>query len=259
MVYFNVVKGAEPPKAVALLLGWYGAPGWVVDRNYAGLYRERGCATITGVPGVCASLLNADDRYDEFASAALGLVVSILRENPGIPLIIHCFSNTGCRALQRFERLLNNAEEERTAIKLDIELVQKSLRAEIFDSAPAIPTSLLHSWRTGSPHACFWVNMIGKLGGLWETITCKENSLHEYWNAIEISETCSTLAFLYSDSDCLCNAKRLEELIEKKRQQGNNYILAKKFHKTIHVNHLKGARREYCQAIDTMLEKVDCL
>jgi hypothetical protein len=262
---FRVVTESNPTKAVVLLFGWYSAPTFVV-RKYSRLYEERGCATITGVVSPLVSIRNADAEFDEFVKVAIAHAASILRANPGIPLLVHCFSNAGCRAVHRFDMMLETcSSSSNDDDDDDIALVRNSLKGQIFDSAPAsITPGKLKNWRTSSPHACIWVNLAG-----WITDSVEQQFAHlqskdapevEYWNAIKNSKVCNQQAFIYSDSDDLCDAEKLEEMIEiRRRQNPNADIVVKKFHDSTHVNHLKTRQEEYCEVIDTMLRKAGAL
>lgn len=254
---FRIVHGGEtPPKAVVVLYGWYNAPLSVVQK-YSRLYQIRGCVTITGVVGPFVCLTNSDEHYDEFIRSSIHHAAAILRENPGIPLLVHCFSNAGCRALHRLEIALETRSDES-----DVALIKNSMKAQIFDSAPAAVAEgkpfNVRSWRSASPHACIWVNLFGLTSDLVDNqrarLRHEDEPETEYWKAIANSKLCDVQAFLYSHSDNLCDVEKLEKLIETRREQGVD-VLAVKFENSLHVNHLKWHETEYETAMITMLRK----
>lgn len=266
----------DDKEAVVLLLGWWGAKLRHVQK-YSQLYRDRNCATVTAIIDPKDLLrLFLSDNLDEFAQQVASEVATKVRtidkqnqkQKSRTPVIIHAFSNGGAANVWRLNVLINQAKNKRDKKKLspaeqDLLLVGDRLEVVLFDSAPcfpSIPTALKAiNQAISNPFVRLLAWLILSLQAFLAFLLRKTFGKHDYntefWNHMTYSTLARHQIFVYSSFDEVCDVKRLEELIDMKKQSHDHDVTVQKFDDSEHVQHLLKYPKEYNRLLDECLKK----
>lgn len=264
----EVPPNGQTPKAVVVLLGWFGSKLRHV-RKYSALYDQRGCATITGSLDDRSLMFVDLVKIDEFAVEMAKEAAKLLRaagDNNKVPLICHAFSNGGGIPLQRMEQLMdekirNGTDNDDVDVE-DWKLIRDRLHlgAEIFDSAPAFPDMETYKGAVnaavpgivGSVLFCLvavyyqTMNVVLQLQG-------KQNWGDSYWKHWESCPAYAPVqAYVYSTADSITKSCKLDELV-KNRVESGVQVKVKRFDDSLHVQHMMKHKAEYCGLIDEIL------
>lgn len=253
----EVPPSTSPPRAVVILLGWWGAQLRHV-RKYTALYDN--CATITTVLDPRALLWADEVKTDELVALLVTQAAKLLRyhhddSESKIPLIFHVFSNGGAIPLFRLETLLsqhlaantkvggvrpqtNQAEDnEHSPSENDWKLFHQSLAigAEIFDSAPAFPDletfqAALRAGLGGSSSlvavlathllVLFAVAYYHSLMWLSHLGGRKRLWVEEYWaHWLNAPHVAAVQAYIYSESDTITKSEKLDALVHERQRK----------------------------------------
>ena len=263
-----------PSKAVAILYGWLGSePKYV--KKYADIYTRNGCTVIYGTAPIKTVMTRNKTELCQFAMESVRKAATIIRtleeeeqnenengNNKDLPVILHYFSNGGAFVAEHLEAMIQNAKQEKKTIAnmndndlLDLKLVANRLQSkgyEILDSAPAYlhDDSGYRAIEAAVPN--FMVQMCVKLiysVTLFYKYTIiyifgAPNVRDEFWDSMIHSQLCPRQLYIYSDKDKLTDSNMLDDLIEKKKQQGI-HILRNKFQDSDHVLHFRKYPQEY--------------
>ena len=257
----------EFPRAVVLLLGWWGAEMRHVEK-YAGLYLKRDCATVSVVADTIDVMKHLGyPSLDNCARDAVAQVARIIRDNERgdkkIPVIVHAFSNAGTFLAERLEVLIQQARED---LKVpgceDLVLVGDRLDGEIFDSAPAYPDIKLGFTSTNG--VVFGESIIVKvivgilffLAGFIATMANwfmgLPNVRWTFWKNMREGKLCLRQAYIYSTADKITNVRKLEDLIENRKKFSKVSVL--KFDDSQHVLHMMKHPKQYEKMVDKFIE-----
>ena len=271
-----VTKDNKEPRAVVLLLGWWGAQMKHVQK-YSQIYQDRECATVMAMVEQSAIIRMDIKTLDAFAQACATCVARIIRETEECdishdyqkktPVIIHSFSNGGSYPLWRLEVLVERAlklpEHQREANAEDLLLVGRRLTGEVFDSAPCFPHffSALKAAKGAIPNPLllqlvrifFILHVV--LMFLHRFLVRGTNPRLEFWRHMMESRLCLNQAFVYSAMDDITDVKCLDELITHRKHLAQAQIFVQRFDDSEHVQHLRQHRTEYLHLIDTFLHR----
>ena len=264
----HVPEGGFNPKAVVVLLGWFGCRLRHVQK-YSKLYEDRGCATITCCLDERTVMTVDYFKLDELAQDVVRESAKLLRlggdgETAQRPVILHAFSNGGGLALQTIELKLAKMEKDPTIFGPDWQVFHQGLRrgAEVFDSAPAfLAYSALRGAITSgisSPiiQAIFlaMVTLLMSWSEFCSLLAGKPTFRQSYWTHWMTAPPIVPLqAYVYSSADPITDCSKLDELIEALRKKKGLQILSKRFSDTNHVQHMIKHKGEYCNVLEQVL------
>jgi hypothetical protein len=260
----------EQPRVVAIVLGHLGASTVELER-LSQLYTQRNCAVVAARAPPLDFFLTQHHRLRPIASLILQETASLLRQslsnnnNQIIPVVIHMFSNGGTFLLEELNREAHVHTEA-------YGLVQDRLQYIFYDSCPCY----LHMpWRLGTfwnkdafpfPGWSQWGRRVYLIGAsvslsLWCLFTCSLSRSEDFWKAMQTpfgGTSTSTsqeheLIYMYTTADKVTDATRIDELIERQRQQGTT-VTAYRYQDSSHVGLLRDHPDDYDQAIDTALQ-----
>jgi hypothetical protein len=254
------------PRAVVLLLGWWGARIKHLTK-YAELYKSRKCLTVQAIAVDMAVLTHNNRLLDECALIAASETAKILRElgNDTVPVIIHSFSNGGAYVVERLEVLIQEARDGKKhgESNEDLILVGERLQGQIFDSAPAYPTA---SSAIKAMSSVFSNSLLRALLSILVTLhACYDYALHNYFGYpdgrkdffkyMANSRICLKQAYIYSAADEITDVVKLEELIAARQKISDVQIC--KFDDSFHVQHLRKHVAVYHEFVDSFLKGID--
>jgi Eukaryotic protein of unknown function (DUF829) len=256
----------EFPRAVVLLMGWWGAEIRHVNK-YAELYQKRDCATVSVVADTLQVMTHlAYPSLDDCAREGAREVAKLLRENEKddkkIPVIIHAFSNAGSFMVDRLEVLIQEAREDLKAKSSeDLVLVGSRLNGEIFDSSPAYPdVSLGFTSTNGVVFGDLLIVKVivgiifmlaGGLSLLFNWVMGLPDVRWTFWENMREGRLCLRQAYIYSTADSITNVERLEELIKNRKKFSN--VTVQKFKDSKHVTHMMTHPATYEKLVDDFL------
>lgn len=265
------------PRAVVILLGWWGAERRQVDK-YGKIYQDAHCSTIVGVADKYALLWKDDKKLSRLARECTletaRILQPLLRNNEQeteIPVIFHVFSNGGCFVLEHVERLLlqETADKNTSPVDDDLQLVRHCLRGQTFDSSPAFvsrETSIAALEGAFSNPLVFQflkaaVHLQYMFQFLRNKIFQQTPWPETFWNHFVTSDLGSSSsgssirqAYIYSSSDHVTDSNKLEELIQ--ARQRSHPVSVLRFSDSDHVQHLLRHRDEYSQFVKEFVQKV---
>lgn len=258
----------EYPRAVVLLMGWWGAEMRHVEK-YSQLYNQKDCATVTVVADTLQVMMHLGyPCLDNCVRDAASEVTKIIREHEKngrkIPVIVHTFSNAGTFMAERLEVLIQQA---RIDLKVpcceDLVLLGERLDGEIFDSAPAYPDIKLGFTSTNG--VVFGNSMIvkvivgllfflaGAISVVCNWILGLPDVRWTFWNNMREGRICLRQVYIYSTADDITNVQQLEELIEHRKEFSNVSIL--KLEDSKHVLHMMKHPEAYEKMVDDFLRE----
>lgn len=258
----------EYPRAVVLLMGWWGAELRHVEK-YAELYRKRDCATVSVVADTFQVMTHlAYPSLDNCARDAASAVAKIIRDNEKsgkkIPVIIHAFSNAGSFLVDRLEVLIQRAREDlKVQCSEDLVLIGERMNGEIFDSSPAYPDISLGFTSTNGvvfgnlAIVKIIVGILFFLAGAISVICNWVIGLPDvrwtFWENMREGRLCLRQTYIYSTADTITNVQRLEELIENRKKFSN--VTVQKFEDSKHVTHMMKHPKVYEKLVDDFLRE----
>jgi hypothetical protein len=259
-----------PPRAVVLLLGWWGASIKHLTK-YAKLYQDRNCLTVQATAEKWAVLnhLSYNNRsLDECALIAAAHIAKLLDEvnNDKVPVVFHAFSNGGAYLIERLEILIQEARDGKNhgdSNKILL-LLGERLQGQVFDSAPAYPSaqsavramsnvfssSIMRALISILVTAHYYYDMI------LHHVFGFPNGRNDFYKFMANSRLCLKQAYIYSAADDITDVTKLEELIAS-RQKISDDILVKKFDDSLHVQHLRMHEAAYNQVVERFLDAID--
>ena len=259
LTLFN--KGECEPRAVVLLLGWWGAKTKHLSK-YAEIYRQKHCFTVQAIGDKIAVLAHDNSSLDDCICTAVQHMAKLLNavEND-IPVIVHAFSNGGAYLLERLEKLILKARE--TKANADLILVGERMKGQIFDSSPVYP-SVEAATKAMVPvfpskfmqmliGTIFYIN--GALSLFFKFITGKKTYEEQFWEHMISTEMCKNQAYIYSTTDTITNVEHLECLIESREALSDSNVRRLKFEDSQHVQHLRTHPNDYDKMVSEMIEK----
>mmetsp|Transcript_17318 Transcript_17318/g.40200 ORF Transcript_17318/g.40200 Transcript_17318/m.40200 type:complete len:296 (+) Transcript_17318:36-923(+) len=277
-----IVQNHEDPKAVVILLGWYGSKLRHIQK-YSKLYEDRDCATITAHLDIPTTMLKLDRRIGKFVDKIVTRAATLLRPHKDIPLVMHAFSNGGSLVIQNLEQRIQREEAEeqqqgrskrsitknRKLKEEDWELVKSRycIGASIFDSAPAYvsPKGISNAAKSAMsnkpvilPLICTSI-MVFYMQMRTLAALCKGKPAFpiEYWNHWTDAPVHSAIqAYVYSTDDDVSDSFKLDDLVEIRRSKEST-VITKVFEDSAHVQHLRKYPKEYGLFIDEVLN--ECL
>lgn len=258
----------EPPRAIVLLMGWWGAELRHV-KKYAELYHKRGCATVSVVADTIQVMTHlAYPSLDNCARDAAREVAKLIRDNEKdgkkIPVIVHAFSNAGSFLVDRLEVLIQQARKD-LHVKgcKDLILVGARMDGEIFDSSPAYPDiSLGFTSTNGVVFGNLLIVkilvgilffMAGAISVMCNWILGLPDVRWTFWSNMREGRLCLRQAYIYSTADSITNVRRLEELIENRKRFSN--VTVQKFVDSKHVTHMMTHPQVYEKVVDGFLRE----
>jgi hypothetical protein len=136
---------ADKARAIVVLFGWWGASTKHLNK-YAELYQERGFQTIQVILDKNAILLIDTPAVENCALRTIDKTAKAIRHysassDKKIPVIFHAFSNGGAYVVERVEHFIRQEILKKELGDTDVSLVGDHLQGEIFDSAPAWPST----------------------------------------------------------------------------------------------------------------------
>lgn len=261
----EVPENGGKPKAVVILLGWFGSKLRHV-RKYSEIYDQRRCATITGSLDSRSLMILDTVKIDEMAVVIAKEAAKLLRMGDNIPLVCHAFSNGGAIPLQRMEQIMEEKVKGNDDDVEDWKLIRARYQkgACIFDSAPAFPD--METFRGAIDAAlpspvirtilfCM-VALYYKSQSILHKLQGKPSWNERYWSHWEKSPTLAPVqAFVYSTVDTITKSDKLDMLVKTRIEKGVQ-VMVKRFDDSQHVQHMMAHKSEYCGLIDKIL--IDC-
>jgi hypothetical protein len=256
-----------PPRAVVLLLGWWGAKSKQLAK-YTKLYQDRNCLTVQAIAEKNAVLTHNNRSLDECALIAADHIVKLLDEldDKKIPVIFHAFSNGGAYLIERLEVLIQEARDgkSRSESNRTLLLLGARLQGQIFDSAPAYPTA---QSAVRAMSSVFTSSIMRALISILVTshyyydmilhhVFGFPNGRKDFYEFMADSRMCLKQAYVYSAADDITDVTLLEELIASRRKITDD-IVVKKFDDSLHVQHLRMHEVAYTQFVEQFLETID--
>lgn len=251
----------ENPRAVVLLLGWWGANPRHLAK-YAQIYHSQDCLTIEAIADKYSILTHHDDTLDQCVLDAVHETAAVLRKLDGqVPIITHAFSNGGAYLVERLEILIQQARS--TDKNRDLLLVAERLQGQLFDSAPAYPSSQSAiKAMPGVFASTFLRTLIALLFAIQAVYHWIRANIFKrpvdglvFWKHMTQSKICRKQAFIYSSADDITNVERLEELIESRRKV-NKETFVHRFDDSLHVQHLRQHPEKYQMIVKHFLDNV---
>lgn len=179
---------------------------------------------------------------------------------PPIPILVHALCNGGgfCR-LGLHEALASTTTNDETMNKL----IQDRFAAEVLTSAPvyiSTKSSLAALAGVVKNPVVFWALAIGGTFAnyvkfFWSLITTGEAFYVTYWDQMKMSDICPNQFLIYSSADKVCDHRRVDEFVEYRRSKGKGVVEVLKVTDTGHCRHLQGHRKEYCDMMDSAIDK----
>jgi hypothetical protein len=255
------------PRAVVLLLGWWGARIKHLTK-YAKLYQDRNCLTVQAIAEKSAVLTHNNRSLDECALAAAAHIAKLLDEvdDEKVPVIFHAFSNGGAYLIERLEILIQEARDGKNHGESNkaLLLIGERLQGQVFDSAPAYPSA---QSAVRAMSSVFTSSIMRALISILVTshyyydmilhhVFGYPNGRNDFYKFMANSQLCLKQAYIYSAADDITDVKMLEELIAS-RQKISDDILVKKFDDSLHVQHLRMHEAAYNQVVDRFLEAIE--
>lgn len=255
------------PRAVVLLLGWWGAKAKQLAK-YTKLYQDRNCLTVQAIAEKSAVLTHNNRSLDECALIAVDHIVKILDEleNKKVPVIFHAFSNGGAYLIERLEILIqeardgkNHSESNKTLLVLG-----ERLQGEVFDSAPAYPSA---QSAVRAMSSVFTSSIMRALISILVTshyyydmilhhVFGFPNGRKDFYKFMANSRLCLKQAYVYSAADDITDVVMLEELIASRKKISDD-IHVKKFDDSLHVQHLRMHEVAYNQFVERFLQTIE--
>jgi hypothetical protein len=212
-----------PPRAVVLLLGWWGAKAKQLAK-YTKLYQDRNCLTVQAIAEKNAVLTHNNRSLDECALIAADHIVQLLDEldDKKVPVIFHAFSNGGAYLIERLEVLIQEARDgkSRSASNRALLLLGARLQGQIFDSAPAYPTAqsavrAMSSVFTSSIMRAL-ISILVTSHYVYDMVLHHvfgfPNGRKDFYKFMADSRLCLNQAYIYSAADDITDVTLLEEL-----------------------------------------------
>ena len=268
-------------KAVVIMLGWIGSQLKHV-RKYADLYVQKDCAVVISCPPVTI-IFRAESPMRIQALNAVREAARIIRKvekngflssrNIEVPVLIHYFSNGGAYVAQALDRMIKEVKSGSGTLAAltdddisDILFVSERLYKqgyEVVDSAPAyFSTESAHNALNESvPNLAIriiikaFLYVVFNLEVAILLMRGKESPAETFWNRVLFSELCSRQAFIYSSSDKITDASKVDELIKERSARGFD-ITYSKFNDSNHVMHFRKHPDEYKAMVTNVLDKV---
>jgi Eukaryotic protein of unknown function (DUF829) len=265
------------PKSVALVLGPLGSSAQSTMDDFGQLYLERSCTTVTAACPPVRFFLAQHRFLTPIATAMIRETAKALRETgDATPLVVHLFSNGGAFLLEEMELLMSEMEEpsgqstgesssgEQGIAPEDVRLIKDRLELQFFDSCPCY----LHMMWNVSPyfHDAFpnpawrpWSRKVYYLGSafsltMWCTFTGSFRRSGQFWSRLEQSSFCNHQIYFYTTADMLTDATRIDELIEKRRQELGVNVVSRRYDDSSHCALYKDHPDEYKQVLEESLE-----
>jgi len=264
-------------KAVVIMLGWIGSKLKHV-RKYADLYVQKDCAVVISCPPVTI-IFRAEGPMRAQALNAVKEAARIVRKvemngssrNVEVPVLIHYFSNGGAYVAQALDRMVKEVKSGTLSALTDEDIsdilfVSERLYKqgyEVADSAPAyFSTESAHNALNESvPNLAIrtiikaFLYIVFNLEVAILVMQGKESPAETFWNRVLFSELCSRQAFIYSSSDKITDASKVDELIKERSARGFD-ITYSKFSDSNHVMHFRKHPDEYKAMVANVLDKV---
>ncbi|CAB9520625.1 Transmembrane protein 53 [Seminavis robusta] len=263
----EIPPNGKQPKAVVILLGWFGAKFRHV-KKYAELYEKRGCTTICAILDNRSIMLADTIKMDEFATAVAKEAAKHLRQagNDEVPLVCHAFSNGGCLPLTRMQLMMMEKIPRDEEDVDDWILLQDRYRlgGVVLDSSPAFPD--LRTFKRAIQGALrsrvlayiifLLMAMYWHVCSLFLEVQGKQTFLGIFWSHWENSSQLTRVqAFIYSTADTITRYQKLDELVKTRMAHAGANVLVKRFDDSDHVQHMMAHKEEYCNLIDKILER----
>lgn len=261
----EVPENGKAPKAVVLLLGWFGSKHRHV-RKYSELYEQRGCATITAIVDSRSLIVFDLVKVDEFSVCVAKEAAKLLRRGDKIPLLCHVFSNGGAIPLQRMEGMMDENIQNGTDDVEDWKLLKERLEmgVEVFDSSPAfvdmdtfrqgikaaLPTNAIISFIVFCISAAYF-----QAWGLCRQLQGEEPWETGFWKHWVTKKFAPVQAYVYSTADTTTKSSKLDELIKIKEDMGVK-VTVKRFDDSLHCQHMLKHKTEYLALIDEIVSKL---
>jgi len=266
---------ASPPKAIIVLIGWWGANSRHLNK-YVELYhqdRNHSCITLSGIVDSRTLAFKNDRVLRNFAFQGLVEVSCLLQKYEELPIMIHLFSNGGGFVWEHMlqilkERPFEEIEKRSRNHHPNLNLISKNLQGQIFDSAPAYPSveTFIAALKSSGTIRNFFLLKVVEVVALClyhaENFICnwifrKENRLLAYWNTLlKSSELFSRKqGFVYSSMDHVTDVVHLENFIRCRKAQGTE-VSVLKFDDSSHVLHYRNHPVEYKKFVGKFVKEI---
>jgi len=186
-----------------------------------------------------------------------------------VPVVLHYFSNGGAFLAEKLYQLISSneqkkgfaaAEADNDNDNADLILVADRLATrgfEVADSAPAFLHDNVYAraLEQAIPNQPLLLVMSKSL--LWfafklSQMLGRESVQNEFWKNMITSNLCERQAFIYSVADKLTDSKKIDELIETRKERGVEIISAR-FDDSDHVMHMRKYPKEYGELLDKVI------
>ena len=267
-------RGEAPPRAIVFVFGW--AFSRMKDvLKYSELYEDRGCATITGILDPRSVAVKNDKAIADFVNGAMKEAADLIRtfeaaqnavsttNRNKIPVLVHALCNGGGFCRMGLHEALATTRGDEGNDDPNKGIIRDRLATEILDSAPVyISTTSSLAALAGvvkNPLVFLVLAIGGTLANyakyFWSLLSEGEAFYVTYWNKMKESDACPHQFFVYSEADRVCDHQKVDEFIERRRAKGKGTVKVMKVTDTGHCHHLQGHRKEYCDIVDTAIER----
>lgn len=265
----NEIKGKKP-RAVALVLGFAGAKPRHIAK-YTDLYNQKGCSTVSGTATNYDIFTGNNAGLDVFALDGVEQVTKVLRQADGggsslasgtlrqdTPVVMHIISNGGAFVTRQLGLMLDKRDSGD-----DLDLFAERLQRgyQVFDSAPGyvdlkasfnVIKHLMPNQLIGIPTAVLFCLTTYFPAMAMSTVSGRKNAGDLFWEDLLHDTNCTRQAFLYSASDDIVSAEKVQEFAKERKRRGV-HIMTHRFEESVHVQHLRQHKTEYSEFIENVL------
>lgn len=188
-----------------------------------------------------------------------------------VPVVLHYFSNGGAFLAEKLYKLISSNEQKKDFAaaaaeadndngNADLILVADRLATRGFEVADSAPTFLhervyASALEQAIPNQPLLLGMSKSL--LWLSLKFnrmlgRESVQNEFWKNMITSNLCKRQAFIYSVADKLTDSKKIDELIETRKEQGVE-IISVRCDDSDHVLHMRKYPKEYGELLDKVI------
>jgi len=288
---------SSPANAVVIMYGWLGAKPKQVQK-YADLYVQRGCIVVYGTASIQTIMLRHEstmtaavkESIREAAKAIRRLETAMSNNNDTthtstpsvtpssslmVPVVLHYFSNGGAFLAEKLYQLISSNDQKKGFAaagadndndNADLILVADRLAKRGFEVADSAPTFLhddvyASALEQAIPNQPLLLGMSKSL--LWLSLKFnrmlgRESVQNEFWKNMITSNLCKRQAFIYSVADKLTDSKKIDELIETRKERGVE-IISVRFDDSDHVLHMRKYPKEYGELLDKVIVAIGSL
>jgi pimeloyl-ACP methyl ester carboxylesterase len=242
--------GVRPDAPLVLLLGWAGATDRALSK-YADILGTWGYPSVRSVQPTHYLFSPIDWPRRQWTLAMLRLLRS-QGLSPPRPIIIYSFSNGGGFVVEQLHLLAETDPDH-------FGWLRSFAIGYIYDSSPCYmhphmgPRVIAANQPPGLRREMTTTTLMAmtKLTPLFQA-----DRPNAYWNRMLSAGWDRPSLFLFSSDDPLCDAERLQSLIEEKQRRGQS-VRWRRWEESQHCAHLKRHKDEYLECLKSFLDDLN--